>query len=103
MSKETLVTFHWPGDSADMQARYDRVLEQVVAVSSARPMVHLAVPVDDGFRVYDLWSNEEIARRMLDNPDFQARLAEVGLDHGTITVTPVHRMGWPVSVSPMYR
>lgn len=103
MSKETLVSFHWAGDTADLQERYDRVLEHVVAVSPTRPLVHLAVPADDGFRVHDLWTNEDVARRMLDNPEFRAKLEEFGLDHATIDVVSVHRMGWPMSTSPMYR
>lgn len=103
MSDLMLVTFHWKGDSDDLQRRYDDVLNHVVDVSPARPLVHLAAPVDDGFRVWDLWTDEGIARKMVNNPSFRQKLEEYGLDHATIVFVSVHRQGWPVSQSPMYR
>jgi hypothetical protein len=98
-----LAMFHWIGDSEELRQRYDDVLDEVVAVSPARPMVHLAAPVADGFRVWDLWNNEDIARRMVENPAFRQKLEEFGLGDARIHFVPVHRMGWPMSASPMYR
>ncbi|MDO5499926.1 MAG: hypothetical protein Q4F67_09630 [Propionibacteriaceae bacterium] len=103
MSEHTLVTFHWVGDTAELQERYNGVLEHVVEVSPARPLVHIAVPADDGFKVYDLWTDAEIAHQMVDNPAFNLKLADFGLGDPRIEFTTVHRMGWPVSASPMYR
>ncbi|MDO5682932.1 MAG: hypothetical protein Q4G46_08915 [Propionibacteriaceae bacterium] len=103
MSDTILVTFHWKGDTAELQERYNQVLEHVVAVSPARPLVHLAAPVADGFKVFDVWTNEEIARRMVENPEFNLKLKDFGLGDAEIEFTVVHRMGWPISQSPMYR
>ena len=103
MSDIVLVTFHWKGDTEELQKRYDQVIEHVVAVSPARPLVHLAAPAADGFKVFDVWTNEDIARRMVENPDFNLKLQDFGLSEAEIEFTSVHRMGWPVSASPMYR
>lgn len=99
----TLVMFHWLGDSEELRQRYDDVLNHVVDVSPARPVVHLAAPVADGFRVWDLWSNEQIAHQMVENPAFREKLEEFGLGDAHIHFVDVHRMGWPMSESPMYR
>ncbi|WP_432557899.1 hypothetical protein [Granulicoccus sp. GXG6511] len=103
MSETTLVTFHWKGDSAELQERYNQVLSHVVDVSPARPLVHLAAPVADGFKVFDVWTNEDIARKMVENPAFNLKLQDFGLGEVDIEFTKVHRMGWPISESPMYR
>ena len=101
--KMVLVTYYWRGDTADLERRYDDVLHHVVDVSPAHPLVHLAVPVEDGFRVYDVWTDEEVARRMFENPDFKQKLEEFGLADAEMETLSVHRMGWPISERPMYR
>lgn len=98
-----LVTFHWKGDTAELQERYNQVLQHVVDVSPARPLVHLAAPAEDGFRVFDVWTNDELAHRMVENPDFNLKLKDFGLGEPEIEFSSVHRMGWPASESPMYR
>lgn len=103
MSDLTMVLFHWAGDSAEMQEHYDGVLEHVVNVSPARPLVHLASQVHDGFQVIDVWTNEQVARNMVENPAFREKLQDYGLAHATIEYVNVHNMGWPISASPMYR
>lgn len=103
MSDMVLVTFHWKGDTAELQERYDQVLSHVVEVSPARPLVHLAAPTADGFQVFDLWTDEKIARRMVENPEFNLKLRDFGLGEAEVEFTSVHRMGWPQSASPMYR
>lgn len=103
MSENVLAIFHWPGDSEEMRQRYDAVLHHVVDISAARPLVHLAYSVDDGFQVVDVWSNEDMCRKMVDNPRFRELLGEHGLGHARIDIRAVHRLGWPVSETPMYR
>lgn len=98
-----LVTFHWKGDTAQLRERYNQVLQHVVDVSPARPLVHLAAPAEDGFKVFDVWTSEEIARRMVDNPEFNLKLQDFDLGEPEVEYSPVHRMGWPTSASPMYR
>lgn len=98
-----IVSFHWRGETKDLEERYNRVLDKVVEVSPARPLIHLAVRCDDGFRVYDVWTDRDVARAMFDNPAFRERLAEAGLAEANITVEEVHRIGWPNAASPMYR
>lgn len=103
MSDHTLVTFHWIGDSAELQQRYNEVLDHVVEVSPARPLVHIAVPVADGFKVFDLWTDAEIAHKMVDNPAFNLKLEQFGLGDANVEFATVYRLGWPISASPMYR
>lgn len=98
-----MATFTWTGDTSELRGRYDRVLEHVVEVSPARPLVHLASDIDTGFRVIDVWDNEQVCRAMVDNPAFKETLAEYGLGEVDITIAPVHNLGWPVSAMPMYR
>ena len=71
--------------------------------SPARPLIHLAYPVDDGFQVVDVWTDENICRAMVDNPRFRELLEEHGLGHAHIDIRPVHGLGWPISETPMYR
>lgn len=103
MSDLTMVLFHWEGDSAELQQHYDDVLEHVVDVSPARPLVHLAAPVETGFQVIDVWTSEQVARNMVENPQFREKLQDYGLAHADIEYVTIHNMGWPVSASPMYR
>lgn len=98
-----IVAFHWVGDPADLEERYNRVLGEVVEISPARPLIHVAVRSQDGFKVYDVWTDEGIARRMFENPAFQEKLTEFGLGNAEITLESVHRIGWPSADSPMYR
>ena len=98
-----MAVFTWKGDTATLMDNYDRILAQVVAVSPARPVVHLASATDTGFQVMDVWDSEHLCRSMIDNPAFREKLAEYGLDDVTITVNPLHNLGWPVSEVPMYR
>lgn len=98
-----LIRYHWAGDPAQMQQNYDAVLEKVVAIQPARPLVHLAFHVDDGFVVVDVWNDKKVADTLHDNPDFQRVLAEHGLGEAQVTRQQLHRLGWPVSEVPAYR
>jgi hypothetical protein len=55
-----MAVFDFHGESSDLAARYDAAIHQVVAVSPARPLVHLAVPREYGFMVVDVWPSVSI-------------------------------------------
>lgn len=103
MAERVMAVFNWTGDTDELRTRYDAVLSHVVAVSPARPIVHLASDTDTGFRVVDVWDNEQVCRAFLDNEAFHQKLAEHGLGEAEISVEPVYNLGWPVSASPLYR
>jgi len=102
-SDAVLAVYEFHGDSAEMARRYDTVLSKVVAVSSGRPMIHLAVPREFGFMVVDVWSSEPAFRAFDANPEFREVLVECGLPEPKVRVYPVHKLGWPVEVTPLYR
>ena len=76
---------------------------RVVAASSARPVIHLAVPREYGFMVVDVWSSEEAMRAFEGNEDFRRVLRDAGLPEPTLRVYPLHSLGWPVEAMPLYR
>jgi hypothetical protein len=98
-----LAVFQFAGNSADLLDRYDKLLHRVVEVSSARPLIHLAIPVDAGLTVYDVWDSEEVFRSFYDNREFHDVLEQFGMANPTVDVHPVHNLGWPVSAVPLYR
>jgi hypothetical protein len=98
-----LAIFEFPGDSEDLRRRYDKLLSRVVEVSSARPIIHLAVPVTSGLNIYDVWDSEEVFRSFSENPEFIQVLESFGMSNPKITVYPVHGLEWPVSAIPLYR
>ena len=98
-----LAIFEFLGDAEDLQERYDELLLRVVEISSARPVIHLAVPVDSGLNVYDVWASESAFRTFSANPDFLQVLETFGMADPKVTVLPVHNVGWPVSGVPLYR
>ena len=104
MSENVLAIFHWPGDSEEMRQRYDAVLHHVVDISAARPLVHLAYSVDDGFQVVDVWSNED----MLPQDGRQSTVSRVIGRARVRTCPDRHPGGAPARVAgfrnmPMYR
>jgi heme-degrading monooxygenase HmoA len=98
-----MAVFDFHGDSDDLAERYNQVLGQVVALSSGRPIIHLAVPREYGFMVVDVWDTEAAFRVFERNPDFRRVLADAGLPEPAIRLYPVHNLGWPVDVMPLYR
>ena len=95
--------FDFHGDSEELAERYDDVLHKVVAVSSARPVIHLAVPREYGLMVVDVWNSEEALRVFEQNEDFRRVLRESGLPEPKLRIYPVHNIGWPVDQAPLYR
>ena len=98
-----LAVFEFPGEPEELRQRYDKLLLRVVEISSARPIIHLAVPVESGLNVYDVWDSEAAFRSFSENPDFLAVLESFAMANPTVTVLPVHNVGWPVSGMPLYR
>ena len=98
-----MAVYEFHGDSAEMAQRYDAVLSRVVAISSGRPVIHLAVPREFGFMVVDVWSSEPAFRAFDANPEFREVLTACGLPEPKVRVYPVHNLGWPGDVTPLYR
>ena len=98
-----MAVFDFHGDSEELAARYDTAIQKVVAVSSARPVVHLAVPREYGFMVVDVWSSEEALHAFEQNEGFRQVLRDAGLPEPKLRVYPVHRLRWPVEAMPLYR
>ncbi|MGD9530883.1 hypothetical protein [Pseudonocardia sp.] len=103
MADAMMAVFDFHGDSDELAVAYDEVLRKVVAVSSARPVVHLAVPREYGFMVVDVWNSAEAFDTFVGNDDFRRVLAESGLPEPKIRTYPVHNLGWPVDALPLYR
>jgi quinol monooxygenase YgiN len=98
-----MAVFDFDGDSDALIDCYDRVLAQVVAVSSGRPVVHLAVPREYGLMVCDVWDSEAALDAFVANEDFHRVMAEGGLPEPRLRRYPVHNLGWPVAEMPLYR
>ncbi len=98
-----IAVFDFHGDTEALAAQYDEVLRKVVAISSGRPIVHLAVPREYGFMVLDVWDSEAALHAFEQNPDFRRVIAESGLPEFKLRIYPVHNLGWPVDVMPLYR
>jgi hypothetical protein len=98
-----MAVYDFEGDSTELAARYDDVLRKVVAVSSGRPVVHIAVPREYGFMVVDVWNSEDALSTFRKNEDFGRVLRESGLPEPKVRTYPIHNLGWPVDEVPMYR
>ncbi len=103
MSDAVMAVFDFHGDSAQLAPLYDAVLRDVVAVSSGRPLVHLAVPREYGFMVVDVWNSTAAFAAFERNEDFRRVLRDGGLPEPAIRTYPVHNLGWPVDAMPLYR
>ena len=98
-----MAVFDFHGDSEQLARAYDEVLRKVVAVSSGRPVVHLAVPREYGFMVVDVWTSAEAFAAFAANEEFRRVLVDGGLPEPKIRTYPVHNLGWPVDALPLYR
>jgi len=103
VSNSVMAVLDFHGDSEELASRYDEVLHKVAAVSSSRPVIHLAVPREYGFMVVDVWSSAEVFQAFQQNEDFRRVLQEGGLPEPKVRTYPVHNLGWPVDVMPLYR
>jgi hypothetical protein len=98
-----MAVFEFHGDPEELATRYDDAIHKVVAVSSARPIIHLAVPREYGFMVVDVWSSQKALEVFEQNEDFRQALQDSGLPQPKLRIYPVHSLGWPVDAMPMYR
>ena len=86
-----MAVFDFNGDTAELTAKYDKLLDRVVEVSPARPVIHLAVPREYGLMVCDVWDDEAVLQAFVDNPDFQRVLREFGMPDPKLRIFPVHK------------
>ena len=103
MAESVMAVFDFHGDAEALAPLYDDVLRKVVAVSSGRPLVHLAVPREYGFMVVDVWNSADAFAAFESNEDFRRVLRESGLPEPKVRIYPVHNLGWPVDAMPLYR
>ena len=96
-----VLDFH--GDSEDLAARYDKAVHDVVATSSARPLIHLAVPREYGFMVVDVLTSEQVLRAFVESDEIRRVLRDAGMPEYKLRVYPVHNLGWPIEAAPLYR
>lgn len=83
-----MAVFDFHGDSDDLADRYNKVLAKVVAISSGRPLIHLAVPREYGFMVVDVWDAEDAFHAFERNPDFRRVMADGGLPDPKVRLYP---------------
>lgn len=79
-----------PGLTAE---QYDAVLARMGVEQRPAPgiFIHLAAPTDDGFRIVELWDDQDAFERFLSERLFPTA-TELGLDaQPTITVKPLHK------------
>ncbi|MGE3287798.1 MAG: hypothetical protein AB7J32_17125 [Pseudonocardia sp.] len=95
--------FDFRGDPAELASCYDVAVRRVAEVSSARPVIHLAVPREYGLMVVDVWSSLAALEAFEGNEEFRRVLRESGLPEPELRIYPVHNLGWPVDAMPMYR
>ena len=89
-----LAIFDVKGDTDALLVSYDKAMPRIVETAPAKPVAHVCAPTDDGIRVIDVWQSEEILQDFVQNPQFQAAIAEAGLPAPEVHVLPVHRVGW---------
>lgn len=98
-----LAVLDFTGDTEDLKSKYEEALRQVVAISPARPVIHLAVPRDYGLMVCDVWDSEEALQRFRDNAEIAEAIRASGMPDPKYRIFELHNVGWPVSAMPMYR
>lgn len=98
-----LAALDFHGDTKALKECYDRAIRRVVEISSARPIIHLAVPRDYGLMVCDVWDSEDALRTFEQNTEIAEAIAASGLPEPTRRVFEVHNLGWPISATPLYR
>jgi hypothetical protein len=103
MTGPVTAVFDFHGDTDELAACYDVAVRRVAEVSSARPVVHIAVPREYGLMVVDVWSSFAALEVFESNEEFRAALRDSGLPEPELRVYPVHKLGWPVDAMPMYR
>ena len=103
MTGAVTAVFDFRGDTAELAACYDVAVRRVAEVSSARPVVHIAIPREYGLMVVDVWTSFAALEVFESNEDFRTALRDSGLPEPELRIYPVHNLGWPVDAMPMYR
>lgn len=98
-----LAALDFPGNAEELKSCYDEALRRMVDISPARPVLHIAVPRDYGLMICDVWDSEEALQKFRENPDVIEAIRVSGLPDPTYRIFDIHNVGWPVSISPMYR
>lgn len=93
-----MAVWDFRGDPTDLAARYNAAVVDVAEMSTARPIIHLAVPREYGLMVCDVWTDEGAMTTFSENPRFREILTEHGMPEPELRVFPVHQLGWPMSV-----
>lgn len=89
-----LATFTVKGDTEKLLGRLDAAMPRIVEISPGKPLSHVAVPSDEGIKIFDVWESERVLGDFAQNPDFHRILQEVGMPEPEVEVTPVHRFNW---------
>jgi hypothetical protein len=89
-----LATFTVKGDTEELLERYDAAMPRIMEVSAGKPLSHVAIPSDEGMKIFDVWESEKALGEFAQNPRFHQVLQEVGLPEPEVEVSPVHRFTW---------
>jgi hypothetical protein len=89
-----LATITVKGDTEELLERLDAAMPRIMEASPGKPLSHVAIPTDDGFKVFDVWESEEALGDFAQNPGFHQILQEAGLPEPEVEVAPVHRFNW---------
>jgi quinol monooxygenase YgiN len=82
------------GDTKDLLPRYDALMDQLPNKVDVSPLAHCCIPVPEGFRVFDIWADEETFKRFAGSPEFAALRADTGLPEPVVETYPTHHIGW---------
>lgn len=82
------------GDPQDLLPRYDALMERLPKVVDVAPLAHCCIPVPEGFRVFDIWADEDSFKRFATSEDFATLRADTGLPEPQVETYPTHRIGW---------
>ena len=65
------------GDTTELLPRYDALMERLPKEVDVAPLAHCCIPVAEGFRVFDIWADEDTFRRFATSPEFAALRLEM--------------------------
>jgi hypothetical protein len=74
-----LATFTVKGDTEELLGRLDAAMPRIIEVSPGKPPFHVAVPSDEGIKIFDVWESEKALGDFAHNPAFHQILQDTGL------------------------
>ena len=90
-----LAAFTVKRDTEELLGRLDAAtMPRIIEASPGKPLSHVAVPSDEGIKIFDVWESEKVLGDFAQNPDFHRILQEAGLPEPEVEVVPVHRFNW---------